>query len=94
MTELKRYSIDARGLPFYDDEGVFVDFVAVDAYTQAASAAAIAQDRSDILARLKQIQSDYLSPQYAVGQPMSSLTERIAVQKCIDSIIAMKGDTP
>lgn len=45
--------------------------------------------REQSKARIKQVQQDFLSPDYAVGQPLSSFNERFACGQCFDEVSSL-----
>lgn len=45
-------------------------------------------------AECRKQQQDFLSPQYAVGQPISSFSERFACSECAAAILALRKEQP
>jgi len=40
----------------------------------------------------KKVQEGFLSPEYSLGQPLASFSERFACGECIDAILALPPD--
>lgn len=90
--ELRQAAKDLAEEVWSDMDAVRRDTALTDAWDAAQDAAAdkilvaVAAERERCIAAIEAQREIFSSPEYAAGQPLSSMSERLACNSCIDAI--------